>query len=101
MLAEVILMVQVVALCYQCRHQGQCPVYRSLDDLLQVINESLPDTAQVFFDNELPTILPVVETCEKFEQGIAQGPSAPDPSGKPNPGNLPACRRGRATCRWG
>ncbi len=69
-------MVQVVALCYQCRHQGRCPVYRSLNDLCRAINESLPDIAQDFFENELPTLLPVVATCEKFEEGIAQGSPA-------------------------
>jgi hypothetical protein len=78
-------MVQIVSLCDTCRHQGRCPVYRSLDNLCRAINESLPDTAQDFFENELPTLLPVVETCEKFEEGIAQGSSVPGPPGKPNP----------------
>jgi hypothetical protein len=81
-------MVQVVALCYQCRHQDKCPVYRSLDDLCRAVNESLPDTARDFFENELPTLLPVVETCEKFEEGITQGSPLPDPSGKPTPDGL-------------
>jgi hypothetical protein len=53
-----------------------------------MINESIPDTAKGFFENELPTILPVVETCEKFEEGIAQGSSLADPSGKPTPDGL-------------
>ena len=65
-------MVQVVALCHDCSYQAQCPVYPSLDGLYRSINESLSDTAQGFFDNELPTILPIVETCEKFKGGVAQ-----------------------------
>jgi hypothetical protein len=63
-------------------------VYRSLDDLCRALNESLPEPARDFFENELPTILPVVETCEKFEEGIAQGSSAPDPLAKSTPGSL-------------
>jgi hypothetical protein len=74
-------MVQVVALCYECRHQGQCPVYRSLDDLCRALNESLPEPARDFFENELPTLLPVVETCEKFEEG-SQIPGTLPPAGR-------------------
>lgn len=62
-------MVQVVVLCYTCRHRDGCPVYRSLDDLCRVLNESISETSRDFFENELPSLLPVVETCEKFMEG--------------------------------
>jgi len=62
-------MVQVVVLCYECRYMDGCPVYRSLDDLCRGLNESISETSWDFFGNELPELLPVVETCEKFTEG--------------------------------
>ena len=68
-MVEGILMVQVVVLCYECQYMDCCPVYRSLDDLCRVLNESISATSRDFFENELPVLLPVVETCEKFKEG--------------------------------
>lgn len=62
-------MVQVVVLCYECLHRDGCPVCQSLDDLCRVLNESISATSRDFFENELPVLLPVVETCEKFTEG--------------------------------
>lgn len=64
-------MVQVVALCYGCRRRDCCPVYQSLDDLCRMLNESILETSRDFFGNELPELLPVVETCEKFKEGYS------------------------------
>ena len=61
-------MVHVVVLCYTCRHRDCCPVYRSLDDFCRVLNESISESSRDFFGNELPVLLPVVETCEKFKE---------------------------------
>lgn len=62
-------MVQVVVLCYTCQHRDYCPAYRSLDDLCRFLNEFISETSRDFFGNELPALLPVVETCEKFKEG--------------------------------